>query len=108
MIHLYCSKRTVVAPREQKERQPMKKISGFKCWDCGHKFIYPIERQENLGFRENPYWETEYLCPKCKSGDIEDVELEETPEIKEQRQREAEMREDEARYEYYLMSQCRW
>ena len=86
----------------------MKKIKGFICEDCGHKFIYPKEVTENLGFAENPYWETEYLCPKCKSECIDEAEIEMTPEVIEQEESRRQMIEDEERYISYMMSQCRW
>lgn len=76
-------------------------MKGFKCNSCGHQFIYPKESRENVGFKENPYWETEYLCPKCKCGDIEEAELVETEELLEQERDEWERREMEAMYEFY-------
>ena len=76
-------------------------MTGYVCCDCGHKFIYPKESRENVGFRENPYWEIEYLCPKCRSGCIENAELPDTEEFREQAEFEEDMREAEAMYEYY-------
>lgn len=76
-------------------------MNGYKCCDCGHLFIYPKESRENVGFKENPYWEIEYLCPKCRSGFIEDAELPDTEEFEEQRRDEEEVREMDAMYEYY-------
>lgn len=76
-------------------------MRGYRCDSCGHQFIYPKEVNSNVGFREHPHWEVECLCPRCRSGSIEEAELEETEELLEEMQYESEMREAEAMYEYY-------
>ncbi len=76
-------------------------MEGYRCCDCGHLFIYPKEVRENVGFAEHPHWETEYLCPKCKSGFIEEAELPDTDEFEEQARAEAEDRDMQAMYDYY-------
>lgn len=76
-------------------------MRGYVCGDCGHLFIYPKEVTGNVGFREHPRWETEYLCPNCKSGDIEEAELPDTDEFREQAAYEEERSYAEAMYEYY-------
>lgn len=76
-------------------------IKGYKCNHCGREFVYPREVNSNVGFREHPHWEVECLCPHCRSGNIEEAELEETEDLIEEMQYEYEMREAQARWDYY-------
>ena len=76
-------------------------MRGYRCCSCGNQFIYPKEVDSNVGFRENPHWEVESLCPRCRSGNIEEAELEETEDLMEEMRYEMDMREAEAMWEYY-------
>lgn len=46
----------------------------WRCLNCGAKGFEPVWKTENLGFKENPYYEDEAHCPHCGSGNVEDAE----------------------------------
>ena len=46
----------------------------YYCTDCGSKFEYPEVICETLELKEPPYKRIK-ICPFCKSGEIDELEL---------------------------------
>ena len=80
-------------------------MKGYVCTDCGHTFVYPRIIEENQGFdgfNGPSYWERYQVCPKCKSEDFEETEIEDTQANIELAEYERQREEDLAMYEYYM------